>query len=81
MPTNWQRDVLPARAKAARRRILRRQTRAKLDRVEIPEIKPDVTRVSLHGGVCPCCAKRFKAEPPEGLERDRRSAKPARLLI
>jgi len=38
------------------------------DRVEIPEIKPDVTRVSLHGGVCPCCAKRFKAEPPEGLE-------------
>ena len=38
------------------------------DRVEIPEIKPDVTQVSLHGGVCPCCAKRFKAEPPEGLE-------------
>jgi transposase len=38
------------------------------DRVEIPEIKPDVTRVSLHGSVCPCCAKRFKAEPPEGLE-------------
>jgi len=37
------------------------------DRVEIPEIKPDVTRVSLHGGVCPGCAKRFKAEPPEGL--------------
>jgi transposase len=38
------------------------------DRVEIPAIKPDVTQVSLHGGVCPCCAKRFKAEPPEGLE-------------
>jgi len=38
------------------------------DRVEIPDIKPDVTRVWLHGGVCPCCAKRFKAEPPEGLE-------------
>ena len=37
------------------------------DRVEIPAIKPDVTRVSLYGGVCPCCAKRFKAEPPEGL--------------
>ena len=26
------------------------------DRVEIPEIQPDVTRVSLFGGVCPCCA-------------------------
>jgi transposase len=38
------------------------------DRIEIPEIEPDVTRVSLHGGVCPCCARRFKAEPPQGLE-------------
>ena len=38
------------------------------DRVEIPEIQPDVTRVCLYGGVCPCCARRFKAEPPEGLE-------------
>jgi transposase len=38
------------------------------DRIEIPEVKPDVTRVTLQGGVCPCCAKRFKAPPPEGLE-------------
>jgi transposase len=38
------------------------------DRIEIPRIEPDVTRVSLHGGVCPCCCKRFKAEPPAGLE-------------
>jgi transposase len=38
------------------------------DRIEIPEIKPDVTRVSLYGGVCPGCARRFKAEPPPGLE-------------
>jgi transposase len=38
------------------------------DRVEIPAITPDVTQVSLYGGVCPCCAKRFKAEPPQGLE-------------
>jgi transposase len=38
------------------------------DRIEIPDIEPDVTRVTLHGGVCPCCAGRFKAEPPEGLE-------------
>jgi transposase len=38
------------------------------DRIEIPEIEPDVTRVTLYGGVCPCCAKRFKAAPPQGLE-------------
>jgi transposase len=38
------------------------------DRIEIPEIRPDVTRVILHGGVCPCCAGRFKAEAPQGLE-------------
>jgi transposase len=38
------------------------------DRIELPEIKPDVTRVVLHSGVCPCCARRFKAAPPTGLE-------------
>jgi len=38
------------------------------DRIEIPEIVPDITRVVLHGGVCPCCAKTFKAVPPAGLE-------------
>lgn len=38
------------------------------DRIELPEIKPDVTRVTLHGGVCPCCTKRFTAAPPAGLE-------------
>jgi transposase len=38
------------------------------DRIEIPRIEPDVTRVQLHGGVCPCCAGRFKAAAPAGLE-------------
>ena len=38
------------------------------DRVEIPAIVPDITRVSLHGGTCPCCARRFKAAAPAGLE-------------
>ncbi|MBA2702414.1 MAG: IS66 family transposase [Blastocatellia bacterium] len=38
------------------------------DHVEIPDIKPDVTRVTLHGGVCPCCAKKFKAAPPSGMK-------------
>jgi transposase len=38
------------------------------DRIEIPEIKPDVTRVVLMGGSCPCCAETFKAKAPVGLE-------------
>ena len=37
------------------------------DRIEIPAITPDVTRVTLMGGLCPCCGKRFKATPPAGL--------------
>jgi transposase len=37
------------------------------DRIEIPEIVPDVTRVTLHGGRCPCCRRRFRAAPPTGL--------------
>ena len=39
------------------------------DRIELPEVKPDVTRVTLHGGRCPCCARRFKAAPPSGRAR------------
>jgi transposase len=38
------------------------------DRIEIPKVEPDVTRVTLRGGVCPCCARRFKASAPVGLE-------------
>jgi len=34
------------------------------DRIEIPEIKPDVTRMTLFGVTCPCCRKAFKAEAP-----------------
>src|SRR3954466_12604923 len=38
------------------------------DRIEIPEITPEATRVTLHGGVCPCCAQRSKPSPRAGLE-------------
>jgi transposase len=37
------------------------------DHIEIPDIKPDVTRVTLHGGGCPCCGKRFKAQAPADM--------------
>jgi transposase len=38
------------------------------DRIEIPPIKPDVTRVRLFGGRCACCDKRAVASAPTGLE-------------
>jgi transposase len=39
------------------------------DHVEIPLAKPDVTRVTLMGGTCPCCAKNFRAEPPADMQQ------------
>src|SRR5665811_298426 len=46
------------------------------DRVEIPEIKPDVTRVSLYGGVCPCCApSASRPSRRRGWRRDLRSGR------
>jgi transposase len=41
--------------------------RAAYDHIEMPPIVPHVTRVTLHGGVCPCCAARFKAPAPADM--------------
>ena len=38
------------------------------DRIELPPIKPDVTRVRLFGGRCACCGERATATAPVGLE-------------
>ncbi len=38
------------------------------DRIELPPIKPDVTRVRLFGGRCACCGDRATAPAPSGLE-------------
>jgi transposase len=38
------------------------------DRIELPPIKPDVTRVRLFGGSCACCGTRAIAPAPSGLE-------------
>jgi transposase len=38
------------------------------DRIELPPIKPDVTRVRLFGGRCACCGERATAAAPSGLE-------------
>jgi len=37
------------------------------DRIEIPPIRPDVTRVPLFGGACACCGERASAATPAGL--------------
>ncbi len=38
------------------------------DHVDLPSIRPIVTRINRHRGVCPCCRKAISARPPEGLE-------------
>ena len=39
------------------------------ERIELPPIKPDVTRVRLFGGRCACCNERATAQAPVGLEQ------------
>jgi transposase len=39
------------------------------ERIELPPIKPHVTRVRLFGGRCACCGEPVTADAPEGLER------------
>jgi transposase len=41
--------------------------RESYDHVEIPSVRPEVTRVTLMGGVCPHCARAFKAAPPADM--------------
>jgi transposase len=38
------------------------------DRIELPPIKPEVTRVRLFGGRCVCCGARAIIAAPSGLE-------------
>jgi transposase len=38
------------------------------DRIELPPVRPVVTRVVLHAARCPCCAALVRAPAPVGLE-------------
>jgi transposase len=40
---------------------------ARYDHIEIPPIRPEVTRVTLLGGTCPHCARAFKAAAPADM--------------
>jgi transposase len=51
------------------------------DHIEIPPIKPDVTRVTLYGDVCPCCAKKFKAQPPADMPKGSPFGENLRALV
>mgnify|MGYP000497579969 CR=1 FL=1 len=42
--------------------------KAVYDRIELPPVKPDVTRVRQYQADCPCCGGTFEGTPPEGLE-------------
>lgn len=38
------------------------------ERIELPQLTPDITRVERYGGVCPCCQQTYEAPVPVGLE-------------
>jgi transposase len=38
------------------------------DHLDLPPIRPIVTRINRHRGVCPCCRKPVSAPAPEGFE-------------
>ncbi len=37
------------------------------DHIDLPPIRPIVTRINRHRGVCPCCRKAVSAAAPEGF--------------
>ena len=51
------------------------------DHIEIPPIKPEVTRVALQGGTCPNCSKKFKAAPPPEMPKGSPFGENLRALI
>lgn len=38
------------------------------DHIDLPPVRPIVTRINRHRGVCPCCEKRVAAPAPEGFD-------------
>jgi transposase len=38
------------------------------DHIDLPPLRPVVTRINRHGGVCPCCHQPVAAPAPEGFE-------------
>lgn len=38
------------------------------ERIELPQVKPQITRVERYGGSCPCCQQTYASPVPAGLE-------------
>ena len=38
------------------------------DHIDLPPLRPIVTRINRHRGICPCCQKRVAAAAPEGFD-------------
>lgn len=45
----------------------RQRLRAQYDHVELPPVRPVVTRVRVFGGRCPGCRRRLRGTPPAGM--------------
>jgi len=41
--------------------------RHRYDHIDLPEVRPVVTRVELFGGRCGSCGRRYRAEPPAAM--------------
>jgi transposase len=41
--------------------------RQRYDHIDLPEVRPVVTRVELFGGRCGQCGRRYRAEPPAAM--------------
>lgn len=44
------------------------QLKAVYERIELPQVRPQVTRVERYGGDCPCCQQSYEAPVPAGVE-------------
>jgi transposase len=55
--------------------------KAVYDRIEIPPVKPDVTRVHQYQTDCPCCGTHVDGIPPEGLEPGSPFGKSVQALV
>lgn len=44
------------------------QLKGVYERIELPQVKPYITRVERYGGQCPCCQQNYQAPVPAGLE-------------
>ena len=45
----------------------RQSCRHRYDHIDLPTIRPDVTRIELFGGRCGGCGRRYRAEAPAGM--------------